>query len=90
MLKNSEVNAVTQAYIQQTASHLTCQYKCMHLILDFKLSRSVLNVVHFLPDNSPVSEFYTPTFRTLSLFHLQKHLTQMKTYNIVSLHTKPE
>ena len=33
----------------------------------------VLNVVCFLLDNSPTSEFYMPTFGTLRLFHLHTY-----------------
>jgi len=34
--------------------------------------RRILNVVCFLLGNSPASEFYMPTFRTLCLFHLHR------------------
>ena len=91
MLKHSEVNADTQVYIQQIASHLTCQYKRTRLILDFKLSCHVVNVVRFLLGNPLVSEFYMPTFRNnLSVPSSKAPTTQKKAYNIVSLHTKPE
>jgi len=39
--------------------------KTFSFVLDFKLSQcfEILNVVFFLLGNSPVSEFYMPTFR---------------------------
>ena len=63
MLKHSGAKADAQVYVQQTASHLTCQYEHMRLILDFKHSRRVVNVLCFLLGNSQASEFYMPTFR---------------------------
>jgi len=43
----------------------------VYLISNF---RRVLNVFCFLPGNSPVSEFYMPTFRN-TLFHLHRQMS---------------
>jgi hypothetical protein len=42
-------------------------------LINFRL---VVNVVFFLLGDSPASEFYVPTFRTLCLFHLHRSCEQ--------------
>ena len=49
------------------------QKPTIFVILDFKLFCRVLNVVCFLLGDSPVSEFYMPTFRN-TLFHLHRQV----------------
>ena len=46
---------------------------CNKTSLDFKLFRLVLNAVCFLLGNSPVSEFYMPTFQN-TLFRLRRQV----------------
>jgi len=49
------------------------------LNLDFKPFCRVMNVACFLLGNSPVSEFYMPTFRN-TLFHLRRWIRILHTY----------
>ena len=52
--------------------------------------RRVLNVVCFLLGNSPASEFYMPTFRTLCLFHLHKWVGMKRKKNLLYTQVPPK